>query len=74
MQRETLETDYPDYNMLIKEYYDGILLFEISNKRVWSQPAEEQDNLEAEWLKELNEKYPVTINKKVIKSIKKYLN
>jgi peptidyl-prolyl cis-trans isomerase SurA len=74
MERETLETDYSDYNMLIKEYYDGILLFEISNKRVWSQPAEEQDKLEAEWLKELTEKYPVTLNKKVIKSIKKYLN
>lgn len=74
MEREVLERDYPEYNMLVKEYYDGILLFEISNKRVWSHPMEEQDQLEAEWIKELNEKYPVTVNKKVIKSIKKYLD
>jgi peptidyl-prolyl cis-trans isomerase SurA len=74
MEREKLENDYPEYNMVMKEYYDGILLFEISNKRVWSYPADEQDKLEAEWIKELTEKYPVTINKKVIKKIGKYLN
>ncbi|MDR0697805.1 MAG: peptidylprolyl isomerase [Tannerella sp.] len=74
MEREKLEKDYPEYNMIVKEYYDGILLFEISNKRVWRHPAEEQEKLEAEWIKELNEKYPVTVNKKIIKNIKKYLN
>jgi peptidyl-prolyl cis-trans isomerase SurA len=74
MEREKLEKDYPEYNMIVKEYYDGILLFEISNKRVWSYPAEEQEKLEAEWIKELKEKYPVTVDKKVIKNIKKYLN
>jgi len=73
MEREKLESDYPEYRNLVKEYYDGILLFEVSNKRVWSQPAEEQPKLEEEWIKELNEKYPVTINKKVLKQIKKYL-
>ena len=60
--------------MQVKEYYDGTLVYELSNKRVWSYPAEEQDKLDAEWIKELNEKYPVTINKKIIKNIKKYLN
>ncbi|MDR1115381.1 MAG: peptidylprolyl isomerase [Tannerella sp.] len=74
MEREKLETNYPEYNMIIKEYYDGILLFEISNKRVWSHPADEQEKLEAEWIKELNEKYPVTINRNLIKNIKKYIN
>lgn len=74
MERESLEQDYPEYNSLVNEYYDGILLFEISNKRVWLHPVEEQQELEAEWLKELNEKYPVSINWKVIKKIKKYLN
>ena len=74
MERDVLERDYPEYNMLVKEYYDGIMLFELSNKRVWLHPAEEQDELEAEWIKEVNEKYPVTINKKVIKNIKKYIN
>ena len=71
IERLSLERDYPEYNMTLKEYYDGILLFEVSNKRVWSRPPEEQEELEAEWVKELNEKYPVTINWKVIKKIKK---
>jgi peptidyl-prolyl cis-trans isomerase SurA len=74
MEREKLESDYPEYKMVMKEYYDGILLFEVSNKRVWSYPADEQDRFEAEWIKELTEKYPVTINKKVIKKLRKYLN
>jgi peptidyl-prolyl cis-trans isomerase SurA len=72
-ERRSLEKHNPEYNMLVKEYYDGILLFEISNKRVWSHPAEDQEKLEAEWLKELNEKYPVKINWKVFKNLKKYL-
>ncbi|MDR3252032.1 MAG: peptidylprolyl isomerase [Tannerella sp.] len=73
MERDVLERDYPEYNMLVKEYYDGILLFEISNKRVWSRPAEQQEALETEWLKEITAKYPVVLNTKVIKKIKKYL-
>ena len=74
MEREILELDFPDFNKQIKEYYDGFLLFEISNRRVWRFPPEEQDNLEKEWVKELNQKYPVVINKKVLKKIKNYLN
>ncbi|MDR2384494.1 MAG: peptidylprolyl isomerase [Tannerella sp.] len=73
VERRSLEKNNPEYSMLVKEYYDGILLFEISNKRVWSRPVEEQEKLEAEWLKELNEKYPVKINWKVLKNLKKYL-
>jgi peptidyl-prolyl cis-trans isomerase SurA len=73
MERNVLEVNYPEYNQLVKEYYDGMLLFEISNKRVWSQPAEKHDELEAEWIKEITEKYPVTVNWKVINKTKKYL-
>ena len=74
MEREVLERDYPEFNMVVDSYYDGILLMEISSNRVWDHPKEEQDELEAEWIKELNMKYPVTMNKKVIKNIKKYIN
>ena len=73
LERQSLEKTNPEYNQLMQEYYDGILLFEISNQRVWSQPTEEQDKLEAEWLKELNEKYPVKINWNVLNNLKKYL-
>ena len=74
MEREKIELDYPEYNMLAKEYLEGSLLFEMNIRRIWRFPAEDQDNLEAEWVKELNEKYPVVINKKVLKKIKKYLD
>jgi len=70
IEKRSLERDYPDYLLQLKEYYDGILLFEISNKRIWRFPVDEQEQLEAEWVKELNEKYPVTINWKAIKKIK----
>ena len=66
-------TDDPEFNNLINEYYDGILFFEVSDTRVWSKPIEEQENLEKEWLQELNKKYKVTVNKKVVNNLKKYL-
>ena len=74
MEQFVLERDYPDYNQQLNEYYDGTLLFELSNRRVWSYPEEKQTELEAEWLKEINAKYPVKINRKVIKNIRKYVN
>jgi len=74
MERDLLEKNNPEYNLLVNEYYDGIMLFELSSKRVWDHPAEEQEALEAEWINEINEKYPVIINKKVLKNIKKYIN
>ena len=70
IEKRSIERDYPEYHLTMQSYYDGTLLFEISNKRVWSQPQEEQEQLEAEWIKELHEKYPVTINWKVIRKIK----
>ena len=74
MEREVLERDYPEYNMVINEYYDGTLLHELNRQRIYLHPKEEQEALEIEWVKELNEKYPVKMNKKVIKKIRKYIN
>ena len=74
MEMDVLERDYADYNLQLNEYYDGSLLFEISNKRIWSYPEEKQEELEAEWVTEINKKYPVTINRKILKNIRKYLN
>ncbi len=71
VEKRTLERDYPEYKLQLKEYYDGILLYDLSNKRVWSRAEEDQPRLETEWIKELNEKYPVKINWKVIRKIKK---
>lgn len=70
-ERSSLEAKHPEFNHLMQEYRDGILLFEVSNKEVWSKPAAEQAHLEAEWVKRLNGKFPVSINWKLLKKIKK---
>lgn len=54
---------------LLQEYKDGSLLFEISSKRIWSKPVADQQLLEEEWLKELNEKYPTDINWDLLRKI-----
>lgn len=68
-ERENLQRKHPDFDLLMNEYRDGILLFEISNRKVWNKPAGEQKALEEAWIKELESKYPVVINKKVLKQI-----
>ena len=70
-ERKNLETKHLEFPHLMQEYRDGILLFNISNQKVWSKPAAEQPKLEEEWLKQLNKEYPVTINWKLLKKLKK---
>lgn len=36
LEKSMLETKYPKYKSLLKEYRDGILLFEINDQKVWS--------------------------------------
>ena len=73
LERESLERDYPEFNLTRQEYYDGNLVYAVSERRVWRYPPEEQERLEKEWVKEINLKYPVTINKKVVRQIRKYV-
>jgi peptidyl-prolyl cis-trans isomerase SurA len=71
LEKENMDTKYPEIPYLVQEYRDGMLLFEISNLKIWSQPLEKQAELEAGWLKELNKKYPVEVNRKLLKKLKK---
>lgn len=70
-ERRNLETKHPEYPHLMQEYRDGMLLFEVSNREVWSKPAAEQKELEARWIKSLNKKYPVKINWKLLEKLEK---
>ncbi|MGI4743537.1 MAG: peptidylprolyl isomerase [Janthinobacterium lividum] len=36
-ERNSLDTKYEDYRMLVKEYRDGILLFQLMDEKVWSK-------------------------------------
>ena len=69
-ERKNLEQKHPEIPHLMQEYRDGILLFEISNQRVWSKPAAEQKALEQAWIEELNRKYPVEVNWEALRKLK----
>jgi peptidyl-prolyl cis-trans isomerase SurA len=36
-----LESKYPEFKLLMQEYYDGMLMFEISSKEVWERAADD---------------------------------
>ena len=99
--KEHLEDLDSDYRNLVREYYLGILLFDISMREVWDKAAKDeaglmayykahkkdfnkskdfeeirnnvvtayQDYLEAEWIKQLRKRYPVTIHYDVLYDI-----
>jgi peptidyl-prolyl cis-trans isomerase SurA len=41
LMEEKIKKENPDYSWLLKEYYEGILLFEIMEKEVWNKASED---------------------------------
>ncbi len=44
-EENNLENKYPDYKMLVKEYKDGILLFQLMDAKVWTKAVEDTSGL-----------------------------
>ncbi|MFC2152359.1 peptidylprolyl isomerase [Bacteroidota bacterium] len=47
IEKSRLQEKYPDYKYLLREYYDGMLLFEITDKLVWSMAVEDSVGLKS---------------------------
>jgi peptidyl-prolyl cis-trans isomerase SurA len=44
-ENSVLERKYPDFRYLMTEFHDGILLFEISGKKIWNRVQEDSTGL-----------------------------
>ncbi|NDW18315.1 hypothetical protein D0T53_07110 [Dysgonomonas sp. 216] len=56
IEENSLEKRFPEYRNLLREYNDGILLFNVMNEEVWDKTAKDDEGL-AEYFKNNNSKY-----------------
>lgn len=53
---DSLAANDQEMRYLIKEYHDGLLLYEISNRTIWDKVAKDEENLER-YFKKNKKKY-----------------
>ena len=82
-EKKKLPYKYPEFKALLKEYRDGILLFDISDQMIWSKAIKDTSGLRSFYEKNQNTwKYPNRVktevytssDKKTAKKIYKLLN
>ena len=81
-EESQLENKYPDFKILLNEYREGILLFDLTNKNVWKKAVEDSlglkkyfsDNLEKyQWEERLNASIYTCIDLVTAKKVKSLL-
>jgi peptidyl-prolyl cis-trans isomerase SurA len=82
LEESLLEKKYPDFKALIQEYRDGILLFELTDRKVWSKAVKDTSGLKEYYEKNKNnylwdERADVTTftctDEKIAKQVRKLL-
>jgi peptidyl-prolyl cis-trans isomerase SurA len=77
-----LEIKYPDFKSLMSEYHDGILLFDLTDKKVWSKAVKDTVGLQKfyevnrnnyMWDKRLEVAFFTIKDNAVVKSLKKLI-
>ena len=56
-ENKRLEQKYPDFKSLLREYKEGILLFELSDRMVWSKAVIDTTGLESFYKKNIKDYY-----------------
>ncbi|MEA1874625.1 MAG: peptidylprolyl isomerase [Bacteroidota bacterium] len=81
-EENNLENKYDKFNFLMKEYHDGILLFDVTDRKVWSKAVKDTVGLEAFYEKnkdnyQWDTRYEVHVlnadDKKLRKKIRKHI-
>lgn len=81
-ENKNLESKYHDFNMLMTEYHDGILLYELTDELVWSKAVKDSVGLEAfyqanknnyMWPERADASIYTCANEKVAKKTRKYV-
>jgi len=78
-----LDEEYPDFRYLMREYHDGILLFNLTDELVWSKAVKDTTGLNAfyelskenyKWDKRVDAVVFSAVNEKVAQAVREMLN
>ena len=59
------------YELILNEYKEAALMFNVSEMKVWNKAKDDQDRIEKEWIDALRKKYLVRINQNEVKKLAK---
>ena len=79
-EESRLEENYPEYKALLKEYKEGILLFDLTNEKVWTKAVEdtvgllsffEKNKMQYTWPNRLDASIYTCASREIAKKVKK---